>query len=447
MSGCTRVVLFPIPLQGHLNPMFQLADILHSRGFSVSIIHTQFNAPNPADHANYAFEPIDDGLSGSIASKLDVISLFNTLNKNCKEPLRNCLSKMLADDQEEPIACLIADAFWFSSQAVADSLKLPRLVLRTTNASSFVAIAFLPLLREKGYFPIKDSQLEELLIEFPPLKVKDIPRVGKTDQEVLYEFLTKVCKEAKSSHGLIFNTFEELEDSALAKLREEFGIPIFTIGPFHKLIPAFSSNLLTPDRSCICWLDNQAPKSVLYVSFGSLAAISESEFLEAAWGLANSKQPFLWVIRPGLVRGSEGSHPLPDEILDMIAGRGHIVKWAPQQEVLAHPAVGGFWTHGGWNSTFESICEGVPMICLPNFADQMVNARYVGEVWKVGIPLENGVERGEVEKAVRTLLVEKEGEKMRERIACLREKADICLKEGGSSFKSLEDLTHRIGSF
>ncbi|KAL8552061.1 hypothetical protein ACS0TY_000939 [Phlomoides rotata] len=57
--------------------------------------------------------------------------------------------------------------------------------------------------------------------------------------------------------------------------------------------------------------------------------------------------------------------------------RGYIVSWAPQEEVLAHAATGGFLTHSGWSSTLESIVEGKPMICWPYFADQHVSSRYV----------------------------------------------------------------------
>lgn len=94
--------------------------------------------------------------------------------------------------------------------------------------------------------------------------------------------------------------------------------------------------------------------------------------MEIACGLAENEQPFLWVVRPKLVNGSQSS--LPKDFLEAVARRGHIVTWAPQQEVLAHCAIVGFWTHCGWNLTIESICEGMPMICLPFFGDQKMNA-------------------------------------------------------------------------
>ena len=34
-----RILLFPLPFQGHLSPMLQLADVLHGRGLAVTILH------------------------------------------------------------------------------------------------------------------------------------------------------------------------------------------------------------------------------------------------------------------------------------------------------------------------------------------------------------------------------------------------------------------------
>ncbi len=135
---------------------------------------------------------------------------------------------------------------------------------------------------------------------------------------------------------------------------------------------------------------------------------------------------------------------MPSGFLENLGGRGYIVKWAPQEQVLKHPAVGAFWTHNGWNSTLESVCEGVPMICMPRFGDQKVNAKYVSDVWKVGVQLQNKLGRGEIEKSIRKLLLGDEAKEIRENIANLKEKANVCLKEGGSSYCFLDCLISEI---
>ncbi|KAJ9160235.1 hypothetical protein P3X46_025656 [Hevea brasiliensis] len=442
-----RLILFPLPLQGHINPMIQLANILYSKGFSITIIHTNFNPLNPSNYPYFTFHSIPDGLLECEASTEDLTLLISNLNVKCVEPFRNCLAKLLLDALDEPISCLISDVVWWFTEEVAKGLKLPTIVLRTNSICSFLAFAALQLLLDKGYLPIQACRLEEPVHELHPLKVKDIPVIKTSKPEVLQETINKMAKQAKACSGIIWNSFEELERDALTTLAKDFVVPMFLIGPFHKHFPASSSSLVTQDRNCISWLDTQAPNSVLYVSFGSIAAINEAEFQEIAWGLANSKQPFLWVVRPGLVNSSEWLEPLPDGFLEMTGGRGLIVKWAPQQEVLAHPAIGGFWTHNGWNSTLEGLCEGVPMICLPNFGDQLINARYVSNVWRVGIHLENNLDRGNIESAIKRLMVEAEGQELRIRTLNLKGRVDLCLRGKGSSCQNLEHLINYILSF
>ncbi|KAL6327305.1 hypothetical protein AAG906_018758 [Vitis piasezkii] len=92
-----RRVLFPLPFQGHINPMVQLANIIDDRGFSVTIIHTHFNYPH------FTFHLIPDGLLKSHATSTDVIALIQLLNINCVTPFQDCLSRLLLEAYEEPI--------------------------------------------------------------------------------------------------------------------------------------------------------------------------------------------------------------------------------------------------------------------------------------------------------------------------------------------------------
>ncbi|XP_063832426.1 UDP-glucosyltransferase 2-like [Ostrinia nubilalis] len=51
----------------------------------------------------------------------------------------------------------------------------------------------------------------------------------------------------------------------------------------------------------------------------------------------------------------------------------HIVKWAPQQSILAHPNCKLFITHGGLLSSTEALHFGVPIIGVPISYDQFLN--------------------------------------------------------------------------
>lgn len=51
-----------------------------------------------------------------------------------------------------------------------------------------------------------------------------------------------------------------------------------------------------------------------------------------------------------------------------------IRKWLPQQDILAHPNIQLFITHGGLLSTTETIYHGVPVLAIPVFGDQELNA-------------------------------------------------------------------------
>lgn len=443
------VLMFPLPFQGHLNPMLQLADVLHARGLRVTLFHAAFNAPDPV--AGYRFVPVGAGVPATdlvpTGSDADFVGALLRFNERLQGAFQDSLREVMEEEEEgaRP-ACLVLDSNLRGMQVVADRLGVPTLVLRTGGAACLVAYMAFPALCDKGLLPLQDhSQLNMPLDDLQPLHLRDMVFSTTTPHETMLTCLERIMESASYSSGVIINTFSELEGADLRKIIHGVGVPVYAIGPLHKISSGAQSSLLAPDRTCLDWLDKQEAESIIFVSFGSLASMDQEELVEAAWGLANSRVPFLWVIRPDSVQAS-GKVGLPKGFEEAARGRGMVVNWAPQQEVLRHQAVGGFWTHNGWNSTLESICEGVPMICRPHFADQMINARYVQEVWKIGFELEGKLERGKIERIVRKLFYQEEGREMRRKANDLKDKATWCIKKGGSSETRIDLLVNFIMS-
>uniref|UniRef100_A0A8C8RLW3 UDP-glucuronosyltransferase n=1 Tax=Pelusios castaneus TaxID=367368 RepID=A0A8C8RLW3_9SAUR len=60
-----------------------------------------------------------------------------------------------------------------------------------------------------------------------------------------------------------------------------------------------------------------------------------------------------------------------------LAKNTKLVKWLPQNDLLAHPKARAFITHGGSHGIYEGICNAVPMVLMPLFGDQMDNAKRI----------------------------------------------------------------------
>ncbi|KAK4378792.1 hypothetical protein RND71_000654 [Anisodus tanguticus] len=392
------VVLVPSPFQGHITPMLQLAFVLYAKGFSIVINHPELNPPDSSKHPEFTFLPLKDGLSNSDPSFLNLFDIIPERNMNGRVPFQDYLVEMM----EKPeiygrISCIVYDHLMYFTTEVADHLKLPTILLRVSSCAYVEAACTFFQLKADNYFPMPVS-VADPVPKVPTLRFKDLLFV--LTSEILEHILQLAEKVANvgSSVAIIWNTIENLENQALSWFQQHYRVPIFTIG------------------------------------LGSIVVMDKEEFVETAWGLFNSNQPFLWVVRP-----SATEHDLPDGYLEAVGDRGHIVKWPPQKEVLAHPAVGGFWSHCGWNSTLQSILEGVPMICRPCFGDQNVNARYLTHVWKVGLELgPDDLTRCVIKSIIRKLMVEEEGKELRQRVLVMKQELQMSFRDGGSSHNSLK---------
>ncbi|KAM0051265.1 putative UDP-glucuronosyl/UDP-glucosyltransferase [Helianthus debilis subsp. tardiflorus] len=439
-----RLVLVASPLQGHMTPMLQLGTYLHSKGFSITIAHPEFNPPDSSNHPDFIFLQLPDNLSGP-GNFTSFLRFLQALNDNCKPHLQEYVVRIISaqkEESEKESVVIIYDNLMVFGGSVAVDLNLPSIIMHTSSAAFFPAYKIIPQLHQEGRFPVHDSLMQEIVPELKPLRYKDLPFINLPIQDAI-ESANMITPKTPPS-AFIWNTLEFLELSALTQIRQQYQVPIFTIGPLHKTAPTPSTSFLEEDIGCITWLDKQEPKSVIYVSLGSIANMDQKLATEMACGLVNSNQPFLWVVRPGSVQGYEWVEFLEEGLVAEIKVRGLIVKWAPQKEVLSHKAVGGFWSHCGWNSTLESVSEGVPMLCQPFSVDQLMNARYLSFVWKMGIEIV--VEKREIEGAIRRLLVDKEGEEMRQRAMEMQEKVKLATSHGGSTQNSLYNLVEFIWS-
>ncbi|VVA39146.1 PREDICTED: 7-deoxyloganetin [Prunus dulcis] len=286
-----------------------------------------------------------------------------------------------------------------------------------------------PALVEKGLVPLKDEScltngfLDKVIDWIPGMKgirLRDLPhnlRTTNPNEKSWTNCLEAIGRFDKGS-AVVLHSFDALEQDVLDALSSMFPL-VYAIGPLPLLLNQIPEHplkimgysLRKEESDCLKWLDSNAPNSVLYVNFGSLAFISPEQLVEFGWGIANSKLPFFWVIRPDLVVGA--SSILPPEFVNETKERGLIASWCPQEQVLEHSSVGGFLTHSGWNSTIESLCAGVPMLCWPCSFDQPTNCYYACNEWGIGMEICNDVKREHVEKLVKELMEGEKGKQMK----------------------------------
>ncbi|KAI3793286.1 hypothetical protein L1987_35902 [Smallanthus sonchifolius] len=158
-----RIKLFPLPFQGHINPMLQVANLLYSKGFSITILHTNFNKPKTSNYPRFTFrfiiynDPQDERFSNLPSHGMGAFNRLFVFNEHGADELRHELELLLASEEDEQVSCIITDALWHFTQSVADSLNLPRLVLRTSSLFCFLAYASFPVFDDFGYLNLADQ--------------------------------------------------------------------------------------------------------------------------------------------------------------------------------------------------------------------------------------------------------------------------------------------------
>ncbi|WVZ65585.1 hypothetical protein U9M48_014921 [Paspalum notatum var. saurae] len=444
-----HVLLLPFPAQGHINPLLQFGKRLAGRsGVRCTLAATRFvissTKPTPSSVYVAAFS---DGCDSRGPDELGGVGApyFERLESAGSETL----DELLRSESElgRPVHAVVYDAFlpWAQRVARRHGAAAAAFLTQTCAVDILYAHAWDGRVPPP---PLRPEDVRDLPGLSCQLEVSDMPTF-LTDENFppsFRELLVNQFLGLDTADHVLVNSFYDLEPQEADYLASTWRAKM--VGP---TVPsAFLDNLLPDDVSygihlhtpmtaeSKVWLDAQKPHSVLYVSFGSMASLGPNQMGEIAEGLYRSGKPFLWVVR------ATETAKLPEGFADRVKDRALIVPWCPQLEVLAHPSVGCFMTHCGWNSTVEALSAGVPMVAMPNWSDQTTNAKYIQDVWRVGVrvrPDAQGVVRSaEVERCVRDVMEGEMCEEFKTRALSWSSKAKKAMGEGGTSDIAISDF-------
>ncbi|KAL8476204.1 hypothetical protein ACS0TY_028749 [Phlomoides rotata] len=473
-----HAVLVPYPAQGHVTPMMRLGKLLHSRGFHVTFVNTEFNhrrlirSKGPESVSglpDFRFETIPDGMPQSDYDQdatQDVPMLCHYTRKTCLQPFKKLLSRLNSMTDVPEVSCVISDAIMSFGMKAAQQMGIPDVRFWTASVCSFIGYLNYREILRRGITPFNN---EDYLIDGtlntrvdwisgmgPDVRLKDLPSFIRTTDpnDIMFEFLGEEAQSCLKASSIIFNTFKEFEKEALDTVISKFNYSSFyTTGPLPLLAKhmpkseanSFNSSLWKPDSKVLEWLDEKAPGSVVYVNYGSITTMTGKHLQEFAWGLAKSNMPFLWIVRPDVVKDDElGS--LSEDFFEEIKDRGLLASWCAQEQVLAHESVGAFLTHCGWNSMTESVSYGVPVICWPFFADQQTNCYCSCGEWGIGMEIDCDVKRDEVADLVKEMMGGVRGEKMRVKAKEWQRIAEEATDVGGGSYVDFDNFVKELGS-
>ncbi|KAL0356874.1 UNVERIFIED_CONTAM: Gallate 1-beta-glucosyltransferase [Sesamum calycinum] len=436
-----HIFMVSFPGQGHVNPLLRLAKRLASFGLFVTLSAPEFaglsirkantitdDEPTSLGTGMIRFEFFDDGWDFNDPNRDDLDSYLAQLERVGRQKLPQMIQKQA--EKGRPVSCVINNPFipWVSD--VAEILGIPSAMLWIQSCASFSA--YYHYYNELVPFPSEhEPEIDVQLPYMPLLKHDEVPSF--LHPSTPYPFLRRAIlgqfKNMSKPFCILMDTFQELEHGIVEHMSKVCR-PIKTIGPLFKEL--------------------KSPNSVVYISFGSIVHLKQEQVDEIAHGLLGSEVSFLWVVRPPPKESNVEPHVLPQGFLEKAGDKGKIVKWSPQEHVLAHPSTACFVTHCGWNSSMEALASGVPVVAFPQWGDQVTDAKFLVDVFKVGIRLCRGeaegriVPRDEVERCFRAATGGPEAAEMKQNALKWKKAAEEAVAEGGSSYRNMRDFVDEV---
>ncbi|KAF8662871.1 hypothetical protein HU200_055451 [Digitaria exilis] len=501
-----HVLLVSAPLQGHVNPLLVLGRRIASRGLLVTFstiphaglkfTHADGEATDIAGRGTLRFEHLKGGdlwppydprfvvNGGDTLRHLEDVELeVDRMLRSCRasgramvvgwhDPVDACAPHCattikqvrrqdaapaalaglirLQSDAGRPVAVVVASAFvpWAGRVAAGEGVRHTVLWTESCSVLSLFYHFFHSL---AGDFPSDTAAPVVGVPGMPAMAAADLPVLIRAPEkfiwrQVLVAELNSLRDDDTAPSWLLVNTFDELEHEAIEALRAH--LPSITpVGPLFEPEDEHAGGHgddAAVDDDYMAWLDAQSPGSVVFVAFGSLMRLGADETTELVAGLAATGRPFLLV-----ARDKNRASLLSDDCLSPAAitgggGRGKVVAWCSQGRVLSHAAVGCFVTHCGWNSTVEALASGVPVVTFPAWGDQPTNAKFLEDVYGVGVRLPRPMARGNLRRCVEEVMGGPKAAAMRERAGRWKAEARAAAAAGGSSDRGIQGFVDAV---
>ncbi|XP_046628500.1 UDP-glycosyltransferase UGT5-like [Neodiprion virginianus] len=371
-EGARILGLFPIPGKSHLLVTSPLMHALAKKGHDVTVFvpfHTGFNASN---YREITYESIPLDKHGNIMDYLNMniflahIFLYYMGTVTTEMALNTTGAQALIKSEEKFDIIVMEQFFNEAFLAYVHKFKCPFVLISAFGPTatingifgnsapySYVPSEFLPFGDRMTFFERLENTIANLYFD-GSRKYYYMPQ----QQALANKYLSDTGKEVPS--------LEEIESQADLILLNSHHI-FSTPRPYMENMKNVAGMHLKPSKPLPLDLQqymNSSKNGVILFSLGSAmqSILMPDDKIKALKG-AFERLPYdvLW--------------KWENDTMENKPKNVRIGKWLPQSDILTHPNLKLFVTHGGISSLMETVYHEVPIVGIPLFGDQRRNIK------------------------------------------------------------------------
>lgn len=351
------------PAHGHVNPTIGLVKELISKGDEITYISAN-EFKDKIEKVGANFKGYDQDFSVNPGNSNILCSMLEGIINMNKDIVG------LALKEETNYDYLVCDPIIFAGEKLKKKLNIKKTV------STLTTFAMCDEIVEYFVQSKNEKDRQEFLAFFEKMK-PEIAKLKETCGIELPNSMEEIILGYKVDLNIVF-TSKYYQPYAEKFNDEEFAF----VGP-----SIFDRKELEDFK-----IENPDNKKVIFISLGTVAN-QNLKFYKDCLKALGSREDLIVVMSIG--------KRIDIKELGNIPNNFRVYSYVPQLEVLKQ--INLFITHGGMNSSSEGLYNGLPLIVVPQFADQFLIAKRVTELG-AGLPLVDNVTATSIEDTVNKIL-------------------------------------------